>query len=274
MVKHVLALFPIWLLFWKPLGKVRARLLYAALAYGICAASFAPWLQDPVSREGIARNVLKYSGEWGCSWIGYTIRLILPVGSLDSMLQAIHIAGGTETLWLAALVAAGVVLATRRPQELYLSYLLFLYASSLAQHSYYCAIPMAAAAALFFLWESWAFLLAATLAIATQYNTLGYFLFRAAPSLTIHGRSYAFAEVMGDPVYPFFVSASQLCAGVLLYRLWKGAGETTGGKAPPVSVGSRRAVALVAVGGLPVFLVLARNLVAHFVFGRVMVFPP
>jgi hypothetical protein len=76
MVKHALFLFPIWLIFWRPLGKVRYRILYAAIAYGLLAAAFLPWWGDAASRTGIVNNVFHARTNYDTSWLCCVIELL------------------------------------------------------------------------------------------------------------------------------------------------------------------------------------------------------
>src|ERR1019366_374183 len=150
-VKHVLFLFPLWMVFWRPLGKLRDRILYALIDYGMFASAFLPWLFDPLSRAGILRSVLGYSSGLGFSWVGYIIDLFphpewqlvspwVPSITDTSWISAIKL------VWMAVLAASGVILARKGVREFYLFYLLLLYASTPSLANQYEAIPLVACA--------------------------------------------------------------------------------------------------------------------------------
>jgi hypothetical protein len=268
-VKHILFLFPIWLVFWKPLGRLRCRILYAAIAYGLFAGAFLPWWNDPPSRAGIVQNVFRYSGQLGNSWVGYAIQVFMPMSSLTDLLASIHIIGGLKTLWTGLMVAAGVPLASSGKRELYLYYLMLLCASSPTYVVHYIAIPMLAAAVFFSSWESWAFVAAGTLAILTcedsgflfAYHKLSLFTYRGLPPLVIDGLRSNLAQLLVW-VSTFCLAASQFCIAALIWKQWRERSEPLVTRSLPAKI--RSAAALVAIGGLPVFMVVTKSAVAHW----------
>jgi hypothetical protein len=266
-IKHLLILFPLWLLFWKPLGRLRSRVFYAVIAYAMFFGSFLPWWNDGVSRAAIRQHVFGYNSSYGISWLGYMAALLAPIPSWDAFLHWIPTVKGFEALWIASMAAAGAILARRGRSELYLLYLLLLYASSPAVASQYVAIPVLAAAVYYSTAESWAFFAAGTVADFVTATGVGGLLLRMAlfywtvPPFTIAGQEYLPMDVLEHKIYPFFIFSSQFCAGVLVFRLWRWGGK------PPIEKASMvkawRAAGLVALGGLPIVLVVLK----HFVSG-------
>jgi hypothetical protein len=264
MVKHILFLFPIWLVFSKPLGKLRYRILYAAVAYGLFAGSFLPWMGDPASRAGILANVFRYKSFYGNSLLGYIIGFFLPISSLDWYLRWIPMVSGLQALWMALMLAAGVFLARMGRRELYLFYLLLVFASSPALAIQYSAIPMVAAAVFYSAWESWAFIAAGSLANLTTKGNVGLFFFQAVfPSqIMIHGRPYHhLSDLFQNSAYMFFLVSSQFCAGALLLKQWRRGGEPTTRSSLRIEIA--KAAALVAAGGIPAVAALAKEAFAY-----------
>jgi len=258
-VRHVLFLFPIWLVFWKPLGKLRHRILYAAIAYALFAGSFLPWWGDPALRAAIMTNVIGYKSFYGNSLLGYVIGLLIPVTSLDWYLRWIPAVGGLQAIWMGLMLATGAVLAWKGVRELYLFYLLLVFASTPALAIQYSAIPMLTAAVFYPAWESWAFIAAGTLANLTTKNNVGLFFWPAIlPSeIVIHGRAYHhISDLFQNSALMFFLVASQFCAGVLLVNLWRRMGRPAAASSLRIKIW--KAAALVAVGGIPAVVGLAR----------------
>ncbi|MDP3001233.1 MAG: hypothetical protein Q8N47_27370, partial [Bryobacterales bacterium] len=260
-VKHILFLFPVWLLFWRPLGKLRYRVLYAGVAYAVFFCAFIPWLGDPASRTGIAKNVLGYSSEFGNSLTPITAGLFVPIRSIDSSFQLslpirmsgasfqwIPIMSGFKALWLGLMLAAGVALARRGADELFLLYLMALYAFTPAFADQYTAIPLVACAVFHESWASWAFLASGTsLLLVSEVNVLGPLNSTVAP-LVIAGRPYLVLKNLRSAM----IMVSQICLAALLAIRWRA--RTGSGEALPIRAKLVRAAALIASSSLYSFL--------------------
>lgn len=235
-IKHILFLFPVWVLFWPKLGSWRKRVAYVVIAYGIFALSFLPWIVDPPSRAGIYHQVFQYR-----SYFGFSLsRLIV---SVDPMNRTSPAASAVLTLgWLAVLVAAGVVLP-RRLDNIFPMYLLTMFAFSPALTDQYLAVPLLAGAILVASWPSWALAGAIVLALYSS----PYDVFRFHPNL----------------VYYLSMVSTQICAmGLLVVQLRHASPPWT--TPIPHQETTRRAVTL-AFGSLALVLVilLVKSLAQH-----------
>jgi hypothetical protein len=161
-LKQVLFLFPVWVLFWPGLGRIRRRIGYTVIAYGFFALSFLPWATNPPSRAGIVQNVFRYRSESLLS----AIRMLVPRRLLTPA------SGGESTVlmlvWIVVLIGAGLVVARRDKGELLPMYLLVMFGCSPALVDQYLAIPMLACAILFTSWPVAALTGTATLALLTS----------------------------------------------------------------------------------------------------------
>jgi hypothetical protein len=261
-VKHIMFLFPIWLVFWKPLGKLRYRVLYAGLAYGIFGASFLPWWNDPASRAGILQNVFRYKSAYGNSLGGRVIGLFAPLDSIDALISHwFHVHSGLQMLWMGLMLATGILLAVKDKRELFLFYLMTLYVSSPSLEWQYTAIPMVASAVFCGLWESWAFIGAGTCALCLTKNNivspvLCYLIFHVAAKQDVH-HVVAAMTLLEQNAGRMFLDASQLCVGAMLVNRWLDS------RTPDTALSTRgkllRATALIAAGCLPMALTLVKN---------------
>jgi hypothetical protein len=225
-VKHVLFLFPAWVLFWPRLGTVRKRLIYVAFAYSVFGLSFLPWWADPASRAGILRNVFSYRSYSRLS----LLQLITAEHSFSEGPSAFS--SILTPLWIVTLVAIGLALR-RRDEELFPMYLLAMFALSPALMDQYLAVPMLACAIFWRNWAAWAFAGAATAALlGSPCNVL---------------RSY---EVVA---YFTLMPTTQICAATLFLTRWRKGGEdATAARAIPLAVA--RAATLVFAGAAIVWL--------------------
>jgi hypothetical protein len=248
-VKHIMFLFPLWLMFWSPLGKLRYRVLYAGIAYAVFFCSFIPWWEDPASRAGIVNNVFGYNSTYGDSTYGsslapMTVSLFLPIRSIDASFQWIPVVRRFKALWMGLMLAAGVALVRRGAHELFLLYLMALYAFTPAMAEQYTAIPLVACAVFHESWASWAFLASGTgLLLMSETNVLGP-LHSTIPVLVIVGRSYPVVKNL----HRSMIVASQICLIALLVIRWRA--RTGSGEALPIQAKLVRSAALIASGGL------------------------
>jgi hypothetical protein len=162
-IKHILFIFPVWVLFWPELGSVRRRFTYSAIAYSFFAVSFLPWTMDPLSRAGILQNVLRYRSGFRLSlpYLVAKAHLFAPATSFDLTVLPFT--------WMASLVLIGLVIVHRQG-ELFPLYLLPMFALSPALADQYLAIPMVACAIFYNCWPSWALVITGTLALLTSIN--------------------------------------------------------------------------------------------------------
>ena len=188
-LKQLLFLFPIWVLFWPGLGRVRRRLGYTAIVYGCFALSFLPWATDPLSRAGIVQNVFRYRSDFLRSAIHLLVpgRLLAPTSGSESTVLML--------VWVGALIWAGLVVARRGKDELLPMYLLMMFGCSPALVDQYLAVPMLACAILFTSWPVAALTGTATLALLTSPGN--------------------FLRVPTNIVYFACMAATQICSVVL-----------------------------------------------------------
>jgi hypothetical protein len=184
-IKHILFLFPVWLLFWPRLGSVRRRLAYLGLAYTVFASTFLlPWM-DPASRAGILKNVFGY-------------RSVSTLSITHLATAGLHLP--LTPIWIAAMALIGWALRRHR-EELLPMYLLSMFALSPALSDQYLALPMLACAILFRDWAAWAFVATGTLALISSRNNV--------------------LETASDVLYTTFLPATQICSGALALMRWR-----------------------------------------------------
>jgi hypothetical protein len=130
--KHVFLLFIPWIVFARGTQTLLARVAYCAGSLALFFGSFAPFLGDPASTQGIRKNVFGYISTEG-----------------HSLINAINVAGAVipdRSLFLVLLSALGVFvgLRCRKLSELPLLYLCALTALSSGMARNYLAIPLVA----------------------------------------------------------------------------------------------------------------------------------
>ena len=235
-LKHVLFLFPIWVLFWPKMGKGRSRFAYPIVAYGIFGLSFLPWMGDPASRAGVIQNVFRYRSEFNLS-LGRLIVSVHPFSAVSSTVSVLLTLG-----WVAAVLALGFIV-NRRVGDLFALYLLVMFTFSPALVDQYLSLAALASAMLLTTWPSWALAGTATLALFIS------------P-----------ADVFHLPFNIFYYAAmvsTQICAGALLLVELRCGGNS---RAAPASANEvvKKSVTLAFSGfALVLLLFLAKMFVAY-----------
>lgn len=129
--KHVFALFPLWVLAAssRPLAQ---RALYGAIAYAIFAAAFVPFVYHAAGLAAVREHVFAYRG--GFWYANALIVQLIPSGVWATR------------AFLAAMVAAGVLVGRTAPRAAFFAYLVLLVALSPTIANQYLAIPLVACA--------------------------------------------------------------------------------------------------------------------------------
>jgi hypothetical protein len=228
-VKHILFLFPVWLLFFPRLGSFRKRLGIVAVAYATFGVSFLPAWIDPASRAGILKNVFGYRSMPRLSILHF---LVGARGSVEEYLAA---SAFLTPLWMAAILALGL-LRRRRTEDPFPMYLLAMFSLSPALADQYLAIPLLACAIWWRNWPAWAVLATATAALLRSPTNV--------------------FQVALNPAYVILMPTSQICAGALFAIR---CGIPGNGLAPVRALPESlvRAVALVLAGAMAVFVLIA-----------------
>lgn len=185
--------------------------------------------------------------------------MFMPIRSLDSFLKWIPLVSGLKALWMGLMLVVGVVLARNGTRDLFIFYLMVLYASSPALAGQYAAIPMVAASVFCAAWESWAFLAAGTFSNLLTSSHASILLNRKLPEVVISGHVYFVTGVLDEYLQPFFLIASQFCIGALLVRQWRGTARPA---KRSVAIEVWQAAALIVVGGFP--FVWAKKVMGYF----------
>jgi hypothetical protein len=189
-IKHLLFLFPLWVLFWPKLGKGWKRLAFSAIACGTFALSFLPWMFDPPSRMGIIHNVFEYRSEFNLS-LARLIVSIQPFATVSALTSSFLTLG-----WMSAVAVIGFV-AARKHEDLFPLYLLSFFAFSPALRDQYLAIALLAGAIFYTNWPSWALAGTAVAALIVS------------PAEILH--------LCFNIVYYVAIVSTQFCAAALLF---------------------------------------------------------
>lgn len=161
MVKHDFIFFPIWLLFYEPLGNIWKRLFYSVMAWGIFLGGFLPWMGDPASRNGIIRNVFLYNSWEGNSFLARIPLFFFPADVYQRILWFLPISC-VKSFFILGMVLSGIYIMRSCPKESFYLYLVCLLVFTSTVANQYLAIPAMACA---YFWRSkwvWIYLFIST----------------------------------------------------------------------------------------------------------------
>jgi hypothetical protein len=235
-LKHILFLFPMWVLFWPKLGSWRKRVAYVVIAYGTFGLSFLPWMFDAPSRAGIYQNVFRYRSVFKLS-LSRLIVSFHPFEEVSPLTSSVLTFG-----WMAVVIAAGIVVA-RKKDDFFPLYLLAMFAFSPALRDQNLAIPLLAGAILYTRWPTWA--LVGTAIVAVCSSPAGAFRFPF------------------NLVFYTAMVSTQICTAALLLAEVRGA--CLSGTAPlPIQEATQKAVTLAFASlGFVLVIFLVKSFAPH-----------
>lgn len=119
-MKHILFLFPVWMLFLAPVGKenFKTKLVYTLIAYGVFTAGFIiEILRDYPHKTqviyGITEYVFKYKSSYGFSVLFQMMDLIFPIKLLDKGLSWLPIFKGYTFIFFGLLILYGYIIINK-----------------------------------------------------------------------------------------------------------------------------------------------------------------
>jgi hypothetical protein len=132
--KHILLFFPIWLCF-VPSLRLRAKIEFSAVAYGVLGLSFLPFLFDADNRAAIAAQVLGYNSADGIAFLPFLLKAFLPA-AVSAVVLAYF-----KYIFIVCLLLLGYWLR-RRETTLFFWYVLAFVAMTSAMATQYLIIPL------------------------------------------------------------------------------------------------------------------------------------
>jgi hypothetical protein len=165
--KHLLIFLPIWILLWADCGALQRRLGFCAVAYGIFAAGFVPWMLDPAARPYVIANVFEYTSAPQYSFLRRMAASCAPwLLSAHATIPGLTVVNlvWAGTMGLLGVIAIRVQTRYARP-EIYMIYLATLVPFAPSAAVQYLAIPLLAAAVAWRNPAAWVFMVAASIFI-------------------------------------------------------------------------------------------------------------
>jgi hypothetical protein len=248
-IKHSFFFFPIWLVFWRPLGNLRIRLTYAVITYGLFSLSFLPWLAEGASRAGIMHNVVGYRSLYGNSLLGLVTEWFISIRSLDIFFAWLPLMTAFKGLWAGSVVLMGIAVALKsKLSDLLPVYLMALFGLNIAVGDQYLAIPMIAAAIYWRSWPSWGYVAAGSIGVCLSPVEFFRQDHPDFPGITLAGHHIMWANT----AHWALLVACQVSMLGLLIMVWQNRSAVE----ECLSIGARsvRAALLCAVGCLPVLV--------------------
>jgi hypothetical protein len=174
-IKHVLFLFPVWVVArcYKRVWGVRKHLGYLAISYGVFFSAFGLYLlRYPESLAGIREHVFEYRGMGD-----YEDSLLVDAISAASPAVAKRAGGGGldlyTALFIGLLLLLGLWAGRRRPASSFYLYLAGLTTFAPVTGDEYLVIPLLACAVFPRSWTSWLFTAVATAVLLGSPNNIG-----------------------------------------------------------------------------------------------------
>jgi len=119
-MKHILFLFPIWMLFLAPVGKesFKTKIIYTLVTYGVFAGGFIiEILRDYPHKTqviyGITEYVFKYKSSYGFSVLFQIVDLIFPIKLIDKLLGWLPIFKGYTFIFFGLLILYGYFITNK-----------------------------------------------------------------------------------------------------------------------------------------------------------------
>lgn len=166
--KHVLILFPIWILMCPHLlGGLLRRISYAVAAYGVLAAICLPFVLAPQAWTGFRRYALDYEGlAANHTLLLHVIDLVAPPVAVDSLFGLLPPGVSfLHRLFIFLMLGIGWIITRRRPVDLFYCYLISLVVFTYSMADQYLAVPLVACAVYWRRWPAWVYPIPAALLV-------------------------------------------------------------------------------------------------------------
>lgn len=157
LVKHVLFLFPVWLLLWRELGPLKKRVLICLIPYAIFMLSFLPYVQDPAGFQAVKRFVLEHSPNYNQNGLihGVLNFLVPPQTWTGGMLAQVPVFAGVKLVWITAMMLFAVPVMRYVPEKSFFYYLLVLLVFVPGLWIHHLGIAAVASGVFYKRWEYW-----------------------------------------------------------------------------------------------------------------------
>jgi hypothetical protein len=156
--KHVLILLPVWLVMSRAvIPDFTKRFAYAGVAYALFASSFVPFARTADAIGGIWTQVIAYEGvPFAGALLPKLLSFVMSASAAAKPVPVVHLSL-SKLLFVIILMLVGVVVAWKKPREMFERYLLALVIFTPAMADQYLAIPLVACATALRSWATWAY---------------------------------------------------------------------------------------------------------------------
>ena len=173
--KHILLLFPIWIVFCPNLHPtIWKRVLFASLVYIVFVSSFVPFAVEADALHAITK-ALAMHGYSETAFFTRLVNLIFPPPLIDNLFGLIHERIGMKALFLIVMLIVGWIVARVRPEKLFECYLVSLVLCTSLMADQYLAIPLMVCAIQYRRFSSWLYIAIGTTLVQWSAYQAGVF---------------------------------------------------------------------------------------------------